>query len=402
MISFLFRLARRAALTQKTRFAALTGTLCAASVLLVVLSALSLNAESQLTVALSGVPNLVVEPHHSIVATTTLATEDVAALKSKNHFWSSNVRTAAPLDELSGSVRGREQPIAATWFRRTLRVGEREHEFGLLTFDGWTYHGETPKRGEVIVGANLEPGDSIRIVRNGSSRTYPVAGQIETGGRWDDYVFLEWSSRPPAKESGTVDEILVCALIKPTDRLALRAAQYGPESLSDEEYERWSCSPYASSVAHSIERILSHADVRVLRRVTGVQAGIIRASSGVFLFLFLLTLIVGVTAIFSAEKMYVTAHLQNFGIMRALGGSRRTLLVQLFVEFSLASVLSGVLTYALSTGIIRVITRFVLDAPFEAETTLLLASLVVPFLISIAALGLLHNHLHRDTSALLS
>lgn len=401
MVSFLFRLARRAALTQKARFAALTGTLCAASVLLVVLSALSLNAESQLTVALSGVPNLVVEPHRSIVATSTLATEDVATLKSQDHFWSSNIRTAAPLDELSGSVRGDDRPIAATWFRRTLRVGEREHRFGLLTFDGWTYRGETPRGGEVIVGANVQAGDSVRVVQHGTPRTYPVAGKIETGGRWDNYVFLDWSNRPAATESRAVDKILVSALIKPTDQLAVRAARYGSESLSEEEYERWSCSPYASSVAHSIEQVLSQVDVRVLRRVTGVQAGIIRASSGVFLFLFLLTLIVGVTAIFSAEKMYVTAHLQNFGIMRALGGSRRTLILQLFVELSLASVLSGVLTYALSKGIIRAITQFVLDVPFEAETTLLLSSLAVPFLISIAALGLLYRNLTRDTSALL-
>lgn len=86
-------------------------------------------------------------------------------------------------------------------------------------------------------------------------------------------------------------------------------------------------------------------------RITGVQAGIIQASSGVFLSLFLLTLVMGVTAIYSAEKMYVTAHLQNVGVMRALGGSKQKLFAQLFVEIVLAAVLSGLLTYGLSKGI---------------------------------------------------
>jgi len=33
------------------------------------------------------------------------------------------------------------------------------------------------------------------------------------------------------------------------------------------EFERWSCSPYVSSIAYSIKQVLPGADVRVIRRV---------------------------------------------------------------------------------------------------------------------------------------
>ena len=62
MISFPFRLALKSALVQKQRFFSLALTITVASVLLIVLSTLYWNAESQLAFELRGVPNLVVEP----------------------------------------------------------------------------------------------------------------------------------------------------------------------------------------------------------------------------------------------------------------------------------------------------------------------------------------------------
>jgi len=87
LISFLFRVVIRSMTVQKYRFASLVLTIVAASALLVILSTLYFNAESQLALELSGVPNMVVEPKKSIVAVTSLNTSDVLALKSKNHFW---------------------------------------------------------------------------------------------------------------------------------------------------------------------------------------------------------------------------------------------------------------------------------------------------------------------------
>src|SRR5437764_757541 len=44
-------------------------------------------------------------------------------------------------------------------------------------------------------------------------------------------------------------------------------ARRDPKMMTPAEFERWSCSPYVSSIAYSINQILPGAEVRVVRRV---------------------------------------------------------------------------------------------------------------------------------------
>src|SRR5258706_13990331 len=41
------------------------------------------------------------------------------------------------------------------------------------------------------------------------------------------------------------------------------------------EFERWSCSPYVSSIAYSIKQVLPGAEVRVVRRVAEGEGAIL-------------------------------------------------------------------------------------------------------------------------------
>jgi len=395
MIRFLLRLAGKSALVRKSRFLGLTLTLFLASTLLVLLSGLYFNGESKLALELSGVPNIVVEPEESIVRTSSISAQDLRALKTEAHFWRNNIVTATPIRVLGpDSAR-----VAATWFTRKLSIQEKRYQFGLLTFDGWQYRGREPEAGEVIVGANVEPSDEITVRYKGQSHRLPVAGRIETGSYWDDYVFLDF--RNIAESDSTYDQILVSSLIKPKDELATRVEQYGTDALSTEEYERWYCSPYASSIRYTISEVIPQAEVSIQRRITGVQEGILQASSGVFLTLFILTLISATTAIFSAEKMYVSTQMHDIGIMAAMGASRNRILLQLFTEIVFAALISGFLSYIVSTLLANPLSMAIFGLEFEATSALLLGSIALPFLISLLALLLVRRSMDRDITELL-
>lgn len=387
MISFLFRLALRAATVQKYKFFSLTITIAVASALLVILSSLYLNAESQLKLKLSGVPNIVVEPQKSIVNLTQLTTDDVLKLKSEEHFWRNNVVNAAPVQQSELLVNGHRVKAAGTWFDEKISMESETYQFGILNFSGWKYEGQKPGANSIILGKqalrNLKIGDSVEIRSGEYAGMFEVAGTVETGSYWDDYVFLSLKGMNRFRGDDALSEILVSSLIKPKDDLAVRAEMYGIESLNPEEYEAWYCSPYASSIAQTIKEVLPNSRVRVLRRITEVQEGIIRASSGVFMALFVATLITAVMAIFSAEKMYITSKLKDFGIMAALGASRQKAFIQVLLEIIMASLLSVAVTYLIGKTLVTFINSEVFGLGFTAEGTLLLTSAAMPLLLAV-------------------
>ena len=403
MISFLFRIAVKSAIVQKYRFASLTLTIAVASTLLVVLSALYFNVESQLSLDLSGVPNMVVEPKKSIVATSRLTVDDVLALKSEEHFWRNNIANAVPIMLAEGEIGGKRVKIAGTCFEMNISRENESYTFGLVKFEGWSYRGEKPNEDSVIIGANIDVGKmggEVRINVGGSGRMFKVAGILKSGSYWDNYIFLDLEVLREMTGKDGLDQILVSALIKPKDELAVKAELYGADSLN-EEFEKWYCSPYASTIAYTIKEVIPHSEVRILRRITEVQEGIIKASSGVFAAMFVLTLIASITSIFSAEKMYVSSKKREYGVMATIGSSRLKVFLQLIVELSMASFLSGALSYLLSRAAVGFISASVFGVSFQANSALITASASAPFITSLLTLIFVKRDLERNVIEIL-
>lgn len=402
MFSFLIRIAFKAAFVQKFRFVSLTLALAIASLLLVVLSALFLNAESRMAVELGGVPNLVVEPQNDLLNTNTLSVDDIRKIKAPEYFWHNNLANIAPITNSNATANGSPVKLAGTWFDKTLQVGDQQYALGLLKFASWKYTGTRPSANSVILGANLTLSGPVVVSINGNKETFHVAGKISTGSFWDNYVFI--SSDALSKMTGNkgFDKLLISALFKPNDELAAKAERMGENKLSPEEYEKWMCSAYIGVVAKTLKETLPTTVIKVQRRITEVQAGIIKTSSGIFMALFLLTLIASLTAIYSAEKMYVASHVRDFGIMTALGASPRKMFAQLLTEIAIASLLSALIIYFASSPLVRYVSMAVYGIRFEATTALMVVAVLIPFAVSSLALGFLRKNLRQDTIKLLN
>ena len=403
MISFLLRLVFRAAVVQRYRFLSLTCTIAIASAVIVILSTLYLNAESHLTLELSGVPNMIVEPQKSFVDLTRLTIDDVHRLKSLDHFWRNNVVNAAPIQLSEIILDGKQVKVAGSWFDKESTVESETYHLGILRFKGWHYAGEMPDSSSIILGKNMaaiaRPSDMLEIRFGKKSQQLRVAGVIETGSFWDDVLFMHLGTLQRLTGDSTLDRILVSSLIKPRDELAIKAELYGENALAPEEYEAWFCSPYTSSIAFSIKDVIPYAETKIQRRITEVQEGLIKTSSAVFAALFVLTLIGSVMAIYSAEKMYIAGKSEDFGILSALGASRQKAFSQIVLEMLLASLLSVAITYLIGWYLSAAISSAVFGVRFIAGNALLLASALSPLLLtSLVAAILLRKTLERNVT----
>jgi putative ABC transport system permease protein len=99
-----------------------------------------------------------------------------------------------------------------------------------------------------------------------------VTGILSTGGPEDDSIIVPLPiAQQIAAKPGQYRKLYVSALSKPEDDFARR----DPKSMSTDEFERWSCSPYVSSIAYSIKQVLPGADVRVIHRVADSESNIL-------------------------------------------------------------------------------------------------------------------------------
>jgi len=147
--------------------------------------------------------------------------------------------------------------------------------------------------------------------------------------------------------------------------------------------------------------VIPHAEVKILRRITEVQEGIMRASTSVLAAMFVLTLLVSMTAIISAEETYASAKIPEFGIMTAIGASRQKLFLQLVTEMTMAALLSAVFAYLLSRVVAEFISEVVFGVRFQATTALTVASMAIPFMASLAALFFVQRRLNRNVVEML-
>ena len=402
MFSFLFRLAAKAAVVQKFRFVSLTATLTIAALVLVILSALYLNGKLQMEVELSGVPNMEIEPQNTLLSTDRLPFGDIEKIKSEDYFWHNNMVNLAPVTLSSTTVNGIPVKVAGTWFNKKLSVDGQSYNLGLLRFANWKYSGSAPDANSMILGANVRLSDPVELNINGRKKTFHIAGKINTGSFWDDYIFVDSNALSGPGDNKGFDKILVSALFKPDDQLAVRVERDGIGTLSPKEADMWSCAPYIANVAQTLGSTLPDTNIKILRRITEVQAGIIKTSTGIFLALFMLTLIASITAIYSAEKMYVTSHLKDFGIMAAIGASQKKIFAQLLTEIFFASILSAVIIWLLSNLLVNYISMAVYGVSFDAKTTLIVVAVLIPCMVSSFALWLLRKNLRQDTVKLLS
>src|SRR6202011_660668 len=143
-----------------------------------------------------------------------------------------------------------------------------------------------------------------------------VTGMLSSGGPEDSAVIVSLSrAQILADKPGQYRHLYLSALTKPEDDFARRS----PATMTPDELERWSCSPYVSSIAYSIKQVLPGSDVRVIRRVAEGEGRILTRVRTLLWLVTLAALLAAALAVGASSAASVIERRTEIGLMKALG-----------------------------------------------------------------------------------
>jgi putative ABC transport system permease protein len=184
-----------------------------------------------------------------------------------------------------------------------------------------------------------------------------------------------------ASQRGQYRKLYVSALTKPEDDFARR----DPKTMNAGEFERWSCSPYVSSIAYSIKQVLPGADVRVIRRVAEGEGAIL---TRVRILLWLVTgaaLLAAALAVGASSAASVIERRTEIGLMKALGAGSATVGFLLAAEQLLLAFVGGGAGYALGIILARLLGEKIFGA--APEPSLIVFLVIIALAAGVTILG---------------
>jgi len=207
--------------------------------------------------------------------------------KLKTTFWKHHILGFTPFLDVPALMTPRKlEPVPVTligtWYQHSVDVpdGTKFQTGASATHPWWKIQGRWFGDGthECVVGATLaarytgqiKVGDALTFATKSSAHplTLMVTGIISTGDSEDKAVIAPLSiAQELSNHPGQFRQLFVSALTKPADALSER----DPSTLTPEEYDRWFCSPYISSISHEIKQVLPGTEVRTIRRVADTE-----------------------------------------------------------------------------------------------------------------------------------
>nr|MDP9147356.1 FtsX-like permease family protein [Acidobacteriota bacterium] len=209
-----------------------------------------------------------------------------------------------------------------------------------------------------------------------------VTGILSGGGPEDDAIVapIEFAQRL-AQQPGEYRRLYVSALTKPEDDFGRR----DPSTMNAADLERWSCSPYASSIAYQIKQVLPGTEVRVIRRVAEGEGSILTRVRGLLWLATFSALLAAVLAVGASSAASVIERRSEIGLMKAIGAGSGTIGFLLAAEQLLLAFVGGGIGYALGIVLAHIVGQKIFGV--APEPSILVFVIVLGLAAVVALLG---------------
>lgn len=309
-------------------------------------------------------------------------------IRAKTIFWRHNIIGLMP--ELLVRDDALDATVLGTWYEHDLPLpGERQTFLNgaSVVMPWWSIDGAWPaKPDELLAGAvfaeqrGLRTGDPVRV----HGRVFTLSGILTTGGREDGMLVGELSAvQRLAGLPGKLSQVYVSALTTPMDDFAYR----DPATMTKQEYEKWYCTGYVTSIAKQLEddKVFFGAAARPIWPVAETEG---RVLGRLELLIVLMTSVSLLSAALGVSTTMIMSLLRRTGevaLMKAVGADRIQT-VSVFLSEALAvGVLGGLLGYLLSLAVSGYLGYAVFGEALERKGVLLPLSMCAS--VAIAMLG---------------
>ena len=326
--------------------------------------------------------------------------EEKDILRAKDNFWTHNILGVAPLLEVEAHLDGRPVDLRGTWFERRVPLGD-ESSFvagvrGLFPF--WKVTGRWPEEeadgAGILLGRSLakawgiRPGQRVTVQVGSREAQLPVVGLLDAGGEWDRAALTTLGAvQQLAGLQGRVGRILVSALTTPEDEAAARLG-LDPLRLSTEEFEAWSCTPFVSSIAYTLELSVPGSEVRPIRRVAGAEGAILERIGGLLAFIAVMAGLAAALTVSTALTTGVLERRSEVGLLKALGATNARVVGLFLSEAALLGLGGGLAGGVTGMWLASDLSRAVFGAPIALSPLALPVSVAAAVIITLLGCAL--------------
>jgi len=210
-------------------------------------------------------------------------------------------------------------------------------------FPWWQLKGAWPVAGETVIGNDLaarlklKPGDTIELAGKVQTLRLRISGIVSSGGEEDGLLFL---ALPELQQALGLDGQLTLV------RLMVTA---GGDSLKKS--------------AAALQQLLPSAKVSEVRQTARTSEGLLAKVKLLMLMVTAVVLISAGSSVTGTMSTTVLERGKEIGLMKAMGGTRREVMLIFCGEAAMLGILGGVAGYLFGSAIAQFITRTVFSAP---------------------------------------
>jgi putative ABC transport system permease protein len=326
--------------------------------------------------------------------------------KLKTIFWRHHILGFTPFLDVPARIipqlSGEATPVTlvGTWYEHTVPVPDSASftTGAKNTHPWWRIKGRWFRDGtnECVVGealaltypGGITAGQTVRLEPYGSNLggsgnelSLLVTGVVSTGDAEDKAILASLSiAQGLSRQSGKFRRLFVSALTKPADALSER----DPSTMTPEEYDRWYCSPYISSIVHEITQVMPGTDVRTIRRVADTEGHILSRVSTLLWLVTLAALLAAGLAVAATAATTVLERRTEIGIMKAIGATYVLVAGIFLAEQLMLALVGGAIGFVAGLGLARVLGATVFGTPASPRLVLFPVILGLAAIVAVA------------------
>jgi len=314
--------------------------------------------------------------------------------KIKTVFWKYNITGFTPyifgIADISAVGKRERGIVSGTWFNKLLDVeGEEPTIQGIKAIaPWWDVQGSWPQASdEAVIGAALARrlgvtvGKEVDAAVHGRSQRFRIAGIVTTGGYEEEQLFAPLVTvQTLLQQQGKVSRVLVSALTVPMDDFGRKDIAL----MSKDEYEKWYCTAYVTSVAKNVEEVMAGSRAKPIWQIASAEGTLLKKLNSVMLLLTILALGASATAVSTSLMASMAERSPEIALMKAVGADRFQITTIFLGETLIISVVGGIVGYLLGDQLAGFISRTVFNSTIASPLWLFPTAIISALFVAIA------------------
>jgi putative ABC transport system permease protein len=214
-------------------------------------------------------------------------------------------------------------------------------------------------------------GDTVNVQLSSAEDSFRITGIVHSGGVEEEQLIapLQTVQKLTGHES-EFKQLLVSAMVTPQNNL-YEKYQRNPSALTPKEFERFSCTPYVTSVASDIAKVFTGGEARIIRQISQSEEKISQKVNWLMFLVTFAALIASSLTMASTTTAMIMERRKELALMKAIGSQNSFLLLYLFIEVAILGIIGSAAGFAIGGILSTGLSRSIFDSPMDLKWAIL-------------------------------